>query len=302
MNSLITCVSQTNKSTCNQDFCGVIFNEKANFKGVIVSDGISSHPRSELSSKFCTNQLITKLEKVNTKDDVDFNLFFAEIKSELKLYAKTVLSDAELINNNFGTTLICVLEFEDEYFFAYIGNGSIWHISGNFNHFGKNRYLPWNSNNILNPHTIDQEGISALYKFISINDFVSCRPTIVKISKDEELYGNVILITTDGVFTNDEAKIGKDDNGIIWIMGEESMTLFYEKLNAFFKINYIENLENKLQEALDEYLSELRQRNIMHDDTTLGIIISTQSLNYQKTLVSNAHNNINETDTDSELH
>lgn len=285
MRPIISCATQTHKSTCNQDFCGVVINEKAIFKGVIVADGIGSHSRSELSSKFCTEKLKEKLELIDRKEDIDFELFYSQIKNELIDYANSVLSENELRNNPFGTTLICAIELDEEYKIAYVGNGSIWQISGNFNHFGVNRYLPWNTVNLLNPHTIEVEGKSALYKFISIDDSVSSKPAVIAISKNEDSFGDIIIITSDGVYTNDEVRIGKDDNDVIWIMGEESIKLLYNKLSIFLNRDLTNIEEIDLQGIINEYLTELKERKIMHDDTTLGIIISTKVLEYQQSLM-----------------
>jgi len=299
MKTIISCASQTHKSTSNQDFCGIVINEVANFKGVIVADGIGSHLKSELSSKFCTKLLIEKLKHVISFDNADFDAFYDSIKDELKVYSKKELTEDELKNNPFGTTLICAIELENEYFFAYVGNGSIWHISGNFNHFGENRYLPWNVNNLLTPHTVEEDGKSALYKYISICDTVACKPSIIRVSKSEDFFGDIIIITTDGVFTNDEVKIGKDDNDVIWIMGEESMSILFKKLSTLFNNapQYIN--EPDVQLMLNHYLSELKEKKIMHDDTTIGVIISPKVLQYQQITVDTLIKKTNETNTNS---
>lgn len=285
MKSIITCATQTHKSTSNQDFCSLIINEAAKFKGIIVADGIGSHFRSELSSKYCTEKIKERLEQIMTIEDLNLDLLFTQTRTDLKSYAHSHLKEDELNNNPFGTTLICALEFDDEYLIAYVGNGSIWQISGNFNHFGINRYLPWNTCNLLNPHTVEEEGKSALYKYFSINDSVSCKPSVIKVSKNEDCYGDIICITTDGVFSNDDVKIGKDDNDVIWIMGEESMKLLYAQLTEFFgqDLNKIEEID--VQVMLNKYLSELKERKLMHDDTTLGIIISPKVFQYQRSRV-----------------
>lgn len=299
MKSLISCATQTHKSTNNQDFYGSVINETANFKGVIVADGIGSHLRSELSSKFCTEQLKNKLEQLKNIEEIDFDIFFSQIKDELRLFSQKELTEDELKNNPLGTTLVCAIELEKEYKIAYVGNGSIWQISGNFNHFGTNRYLPWNSINLLNPHTIEVEGKSALFKFISIDDTVSCKPSVISISKNEDSFGDIIIITSDGVYTNDEVRIGKDDNEVIWIMGEESIKLLYDKLSIFFDHKLTDIQEVDIQSTINEYLSELKERKIMHDDTTLGIIISPKVLKYQQSRLDKLKIKQNEANTDS---
>lgn len=281
MNSIISCASQTHKKDKpNQDFCITFENSNLNIKGVIVSDGIGSHAFSEISSRFCVEKTKEKLESLE-KLPIDFKTLFHEIKTELIEYTSIELSNDDLNKTKLGTTLICAVELQEEYQIAYVGNGSIWQISGNFNHFGKAIALPWNSINLLNPHTIEQKGKSVLYKYISIAD-VSTIPSIIKLSKNEDAFGDIIIITSDGVYTSDEAKIGKDDNGVIWEMGEDTMIELYKTLDLFFSNNPIEVNNADLEFELNKYLTLLRERDIMDDDTTLGIIISPKTIEFQQ--------------------
>ena len=296
MSSLIACVSQTPKSTVNQDYCIEVENKIIPFKGIIVADGIGSHARSELSSKFCSDRLKLKLESIERKEDIDFNLLFSDIKNDLIEFIENELSDYELKNNPVGTTLICSIELEDEYKIAYVGNGSIWQLSGAFNSFSSNRYLPWNSINLLNPHTIEQEGRSALYKFFSIGESSSI-PSIITLSKNQDIYSDIIIITTDGIFTNDQMKIGKDENDVIWIMGEETMRLLYEKLDIFFKDHPNSATSNDLKVMLNDYLTELKNSKKLDDDATLGIIIQSNVFVYQKKRIELLNSKRNEANT-----
>lgn len=282
MKSIISFATQTHKTTINQDFACAVNNTVAEFHGVIVADGIGGHSRSELSSKFCTENLKEKLESLKNINEINFTKIFLEVKNNLILYAKDNLSVDELKENPLGTTLICALDLGEEYQIAYSGNGSIWQISGNFNHFGSNRYLPWNSVNLLNPHTIEEDGKSKLFRYISISDNVDATPSIIHLSKNETHFGDIIIITTDGVFTNDEVRIGKDDNDVVWSMGEESMVKLYESLNSLLSIHNSSMNEDELKLELERYLNVLKEKKIMHDDTTLGVIISPKVLQYQK--------------------
>ncbi len=279
--SIIAATSQTHKSTSNQDYFENVNNKKSLFTGVIVADGLGSHARSELSSKFAVESLKRELENCKIIETLNFEKLFIKIKQDLKEYALKNLSDEELLNNPFGTTLLCALDCEDEYRIAYVGNGAIFHISGGFNQFGPTRYIPWNVNNLLNPHTVEEEGKSAMYKFISIKDEISCKPTLFQISKSEDVFGDIIIIASDGVYTNDELKIGKDDNGVVWIMGEESEILLLNQLNLYFKENENFNNTNLLQ-TLESFLTQMKEKNLMHDDTTLGVIISPKVIKFQE--------------------
>jgi len=299
MNSIIACATQTHKTTTNQDYASVIDNVKVGFRGVIVADGIGSHSRSELSSNFCAEKLKEKLEEVDSVKNIDFKAIFSQIKNDLIEFADINLTTEEKVNNPFGTTLLCVLDLEDEYQIAYVGNGSIWQISGDFNHFGVNRYLPWNSINLLNPHTIEEDGKSKLYRFLSISETINPSPSTIIISKNETSYGDIIVIASDGVYTNDEVRVGKDDNGIVWMMGDETMLLLYETLKILFQSNPQEIKDEDVKFELEKYLNALKEKKIMHDDTTLGIIISSKVIQHQQSKLDKSQSKINSIESNS---
>lgn len=281
MNSIISCASQTHKKNKpNQDYCTSFTNPKLGIKGVIVADGLGSHLRSEISSKFCAERLKEKLETVDSPQ-INYKKLFAEVKTELKIFADTELNAEEKASTILGTTLICAVELDSEYQIAYVGNGSVWQISGNFNHFSASRSLPWNSINLLNPHNREENGESKMFKYISTAD-VSTIPSEIKLSKNEDAYGDIIVIATDGVYSNDEAKIGTDSKGIIWEMGEDTMIELYKALNALFMNNPSEISESDLHFELEKYLTLLRERDFMDDDTTLGMVISNRTIQYQQ--------------------
>jgi len=279
--SIISCASQTHKKDKpNQDFCVCFENNRHGFKGVIVADGLGSHYKSELSSKYCVEKLKEKLELIEILP-IRFKDIFAEVKKELENFAERELSNEDRSKTSLGTTLICAVEFPDEYQIAYVGNGSIWQISGNFNHFNSSRSLPWNSINLLNPHNREEDGQSKMFKYLSIAD-VSTIPSEIRLSKNEDTYGDIIVICTDGVYTSDEAKMGPDSKGVLWVMGEETMIKLYKALNGLFINSPDKITESNLQLELENYLTLLKEADIMDDDTTLGVIISEKTIHYQQ--------------------
>jgi PPM family protein phosphatase len=284
MTSLYACSTATIKSSVNQDYCLTVKNDRANFIGVIVADGIGSHFKAELSSKFCAEKLKEQLEKVENGSEIDFESLFKEIKNSLFEFAKQSTEfKFDEINKakSLGTTLLCALELEKEFIIAYSGNGSIWHTKGSFNKFSSNRYLPWNSINLLNPHCNEEEGKAALYRYISVSD-AQYLPTIIHLSKSLFTPGDIIIVTSDGVFSSDQVQIGKDDNETVWIRSEESMPILYNVLSEFLKKNPKEAKNEDLEFALNIFLENLKTKNYIHDDTTLGVIVSEKTIDFHQ--------------------
>jgi hypothetical protein len=180
-----------------------------------------------------------------------------------------------------GTTLLCALELENEFLIAYSGNGSIWHTKGSFNKFSPNRYLPWNSINLLNPHCSEEDGKAALYRYISVSD-AQYLPTVIRLSKNLFTPGDIIIVTSDGVYSSDQVQIGKDESETVWIRSEESMPILYSELSDFLKKNPKETKNEDLEFALNVFLENLKTKNYMHDDTTLGVIITEKAIDFHQ--------------------
>ncbi|MBP9923544.1 MAG: protein phosphatase 2C domain-containing protein [Bacteroidia bacterium] len=284
MSSLYACSTATAKSSINQDYCLTVKNERANFIGVIIADGIGSHFKAELSSKFCCEKLKEQLEIVENASEINFELFFQEIKSSLLEFAKQSPEfNFNEINKtkSLGTTLLCALDLENEFLIAYAGNGSIWHTKGSFNKFSPNRYLPWNSVNLLNPHCNEEDGKAALYRYLSVSD-AQYLPTVIRLSKNLFTPGDIIIVTSDGVYSSDQVQIGKDESETIWIRSEESMPMLYSELSDFLKNNPKETKNEDLEIALNIFLDNLKTKNYMHDDTTLGVIITEKAIDFHQ--------------------
>lgn len=276
--SLIATATITNKSE-NQDCKGEV--ESNDFKALFIADGLGSYKYAKLSSERIIDFFVNEVNKFQGNvNEIKFTEVFKQAKHKLIAYANEVITEDEKENNNdnlFGTTLISVIETDDKIKVSYAGNGAIWHIRGNFNEFPSQYLFPWSAVNILNPHTIPENGKEALYRLISNNnDYSECIPSIIELEKDTE-YGEIIMICTDGIYSGDQIKAGKNDKGI-WVKYEPLMLKFFEYISHFFKNNRLYNKES-IEQTLNQYLDEIKP--MLDDDATIGILISQKTLNYQ---------------------
>lgn len=274
--SLIATSTITNKSE-NQDCKGEV--ESDDFNAIFIADGLGSYKYAKLSSERVVDFFMNEAKQFQGKIlNVNFSEVYKSAKQKLIDFANDVITTEDNRDENlFGTTLISVVETEKKIKISYAGNGAIWHIRGNFNEFPDSYLFPWNAVNILNPHTIPQNGKEALYRLISNNDdFSECIPSTLELEKDNE-YGEIIMICTDGIYSGDQLKAGKNDKGI-WIKYEPAMLKFFEYLSHFFKSNTFYNKES-VEQILFQYLDEIKP--LLDDDATIGILISKRTLNYQ---------------------
>jgi PPM family protein phosphatase len=264
-----------------------------------LADGVGTSNKSEVSSAIVCKALYEEItegfdkvppEGINEGIIIEkFKLLSARIQSEIS----KIIDDEQDNMNSFKTTLICALDMPEKIILSYVGNGSILHIRGNFNEFAHNHPThksPWSASNLLNPHSIWQDGHNALYKYINhrSTEIQSC-PTVITITKDNCWFGDIFVLCTDGVHSADQTNIGEAEDGKIWIEAGDNLTKLYKSLSSFFKINQIDITEDKLKKMLDGFLDRIQ----IEDDSTIAVIITPQSIKYQNksTTGNNAGNN-----------
>lgn len=279
----IIAVSTETKKAENQDFADCFIGDSYN--AVFLADGLGSYKYAKKSSEIVVNFFKEKAELMGSSESVKnsvpsaFQQVYKEAKQKLIDYANETFSEEERKEDNLlGTTAITLVETENRIKIAYVGNGAIWHIRGNFNEFPESYLFPWNAINILNPHTIPEKGKEALYKLISDSaDFNESMPSVIEIDKDKVI-GDIIMICTDGIFSADQVKAGKNDKGI-WVKYENSMMEFFKHISHYFKTATLYD-NNSLLEIIKLYLAEIKPT--LDDDATIAVLLTKEVLAYQK--------------------
>lgn len=284
--------SDTRKSKNQDSFCEA-YVEKAQARIIAVADGVGSSFKAEQGSRTVAAKAVELVKKaiesketvnfnsIFDKIQIDFDAIFDQVQSALNAEVEGEFTDehqlAQLKPASFGTTLIVGIDFPDRFVAAYVGNGSIWHVSGLFNSFPSAMCLPWNAVNLLNPDTSMKEGREALYKiFFYKGEKKHHKPTVLQVSKLREDPGDMFIITTDGVYSADHAIAGKDDEGDIWVPSTPQFGLLCDYLKR-----YVESADDindaTLKEVINRYLAHINEAKIMDDDTTLGVFISQEA-------------------------
>jgi serine/threonine protein phosphatase PrpC len=282
----ILAVASTSNKEKNQDSCAVVKNEEAGLTAVIVADGIGSHFAADQGSHVVTESAASTLAELGQDSPVDLEDVFRAAHTRLK---KHVVEHAEAIPadvdwaNAFGTTLLCAVETRRHLLLGYVGNGALVHIRGNFNSFPESQLLPWSAINYLNPHSFSRNGKNVLYKLLSPRSLAPvASPTVLSLQKDNELFGDIVVACSDGICSYDQTPIGRDSDGRIWIGSDQTLELLFDALKSFFSRG--QWTRDALGEALETYLVTLREKNLVTDDCTLGVLITEQTLAYQEAL------------------
>jgi serine/threonine protein phosphatase PrpC len=282
--SIVASGTMSNKPV-GQDACKNIFVENGKAHIVAVADGLGSHPHAEKGSRFVVDKAVELLESalMSGNDRIDFDEVFKQIQGALDKHIEQLLpklpdSDKLIPEECFGTTLIVGIDYPDRFVAAYVGNGAIFNISGYFAEFPPVIYLPWNAINMLNPHTVEQDGREALYKLFSWKG-KTYSPTVFEIQKNRDIPGEIFVLTTDGVYSSDHSIPGKDSEGAIWIPSSITTERLFEFLKDYLLQSSIS--ESSLEQAIKiKYLSELKRNKEMDDCTTVGIIITEKCYDY----------------------
>jgi hypothetical protein len=159
---------------------------------------------------------------------------------------------------------------------AYIGNGSIIHMHGDFG-FEPNSIHRFS--NLMIPH-VDKNG--TLIRHISRQSIPSdLQPTFLEISLTAP-FGDIILFFTDGIVSLEGEQIIVDDSGRIWRNQSEAVSFILNELHQWLQRNCNEFSNKSLLAFNQEVLEDLKVMGKLEDDASMGIIITEGVLKFYR--------------------
>lgn len=246
-----------------QDFSDFICSEDQ--KMMVLCDGIGEFPLSNIASQTVCEIIIDKYY-----DDIDKVIFDKDIEKIASLPEKagTTIIFAQIKNNN-------------ELVLQYLGNGGCIHCDGSF--ADNTDDLPiYRFIEIITPH-VNSKGV--LVKHLS-NEGSGLERKRTKISYSmNNLFGDIFIFFSDGINSNENNVIIKDDQGRYWRNESTSLMFILENLNTFlFENAYKENFQDLLEDFNKDILLELNKNKHLDDDASLGFIINQKVLDYYRGL------------------
>ncbi len=283
--SAVASATYRQRPTDNEDAVGTAECPAHGLRAVVIADGLGSQEHAGLGAQWSVETVTHLIESATRWSAPDMRHLFVQARQRLRERAEVYCAQENLVcdwEQSFGTTLIVAVEDEHSLWLGYVGNGAIWHVRGGFNEFSENQYLPWNALNYLNPHTLQNEhGKEALYRLISTAEDDDAEPTILQIQKDT-VHGDLLMICTDGIHSNDQVNVGRTKDSTIWLKMEQPLLRFFEALKELFSRNDPETVtDQRLRAALERYLERLCADGLLDDDSSLGVIITSTALHYQ---------------------
>jgi len=196
--------------------------------------------------------------------------------------AKNILSNS--IDG--GTTLIsATIDSIEETLMlriAYIGNGSVFHLHGNYHEIHASHdssSKPYRFSNILIPH-IDKEGV--LLRHISHHsNEAELIPSFIDLSLTG-INGDIVLLFSDGISSLEDDIIVTDDQQRMWRYQSENVSIVLSDLHEWLKSKSSEINQKVMDDFLDSTLMKLKNDKKLEDDASIGLIISDSVLNYYK--------------------
>ena len=159
---------------------------------------------------------------------------------------------------------------------AYIGNGGIIHMHGDFG-FELNSIHRFS--NLMIPH-VDKNG--TLIRHISRQSIPSDgQPNCLDISLTAP-FGDIVLFFTDGIVSLEEEQIIVDDSGRIWRNQSEAVSFILNKLHEWLQRNCKEISNESLLVFNQEVLEDLKVMGKLEDDASMGIIITEGVLKFYR--------------------
>lgn len=264
----------------NEDACGVLGAAAGEARGVVVADGLGSYSHARLAARAAVRGVEAGAKALGEPTPGALRALFTAAHVAVRETARCVSDGDEAAAQSFGTTLLVALDTPAELWAAYAGNGAIWHVRGNFADFPAGTALPWCAVNLLAPHSVLHDGREVLYRIVDAADEAPPTPAVVRLQPDAD-FGDLLVVCTDGIYSADQLTQGTDVNGSLWISGEATLVELFRALRQLFA-EWDGQGEPPLEDALAAYLERLRERGMLEDDATVGVVVTAGALDYHR--------------------
>jgi PPM family protein phosphatase len=178
--------------------------------------------------------------------------------------------------NALQTTLAAVIELADSYLISYLGNGSLFHIRGDFWNFWERRW-PWCVTDLMLGHSfLSETGKDTLYGIVAPTG-LTAEVRVLQLWKDTT-YGDLLVLCTDGISSPDHLRVGRDANNKLWLEVNPHIDTL---LNQFLKPYFTQlRQQNDTAVGLEQALQTFLQAQAFDDDATIGILVSRHARDY----------------------
>jgi hypothetical protein len=165
---------------------------------------------------------------------------------------------------------------------SYLGNGSIYHLHGDY------AELPKSFNNINNFYRYSNLLIPHVNKDLELIKYVSHQseafniiPSTIELSLTG-INGDILFLFSDGICSLEDEIIVNDDKNRIWRNLSQIVAKIIDLFHKWLILNSKAFTEKKLISFIHDTLRELKEAKQIEDDASIGIIISEEAIKYYK--------------------
>lgn len=265
----------------NEDAATVFQGAAPSLRALAVADGLGSYTHAREAAQYVINRIaeLSSFSALKIDSAERLGLLFTKLRLDLRVHVRNLAAASCSESKSYGTTLLIAVETPSQLIAAYVGNGGIWHLPGNFAESTGPTGLPWSAANYLRPHSFFDEGQERLYNIIDLSErFDDLPPTVITVNKDRR-HGDIIVLCTDGIYSADQVVQGFDEKGDLWTSPGAAMVTLCDRFRSCFSPPCD---RSSLSAALESYLQDLKTRALLEDDATIGVIVTGEALDYQK--------------------
>lgn len=258
----------------DQDYSNYESNE--NYKAFVLCDGIGMYDDSGRYSQTVANAMMEKTYPSVEALDND--------QSVIKLKEDNIIG---------GTTILFCKEKGNNVYIEYLGNGGIIHMNGGF-YAKRIENEPFQYSNLMLPHVAKD---SSLFRYYSHNSSeVNHIPTKIDLSMNSH-EGDILLFYTDGINSLENNVILIDNQQRFWRNESDAVHYILRGLNEFLEneeLHIISDnrcdksiIQTSLEKFNEEILSELKEKALIEDDASLGIVLTGKVIDYYRNKIAN---------------
>lgn len=197
---------------------------------------------------------------------------------EIDTFAKAVVETIKSKNLIGGTTFIHAQAnvAAETITINYLGNGGIIHLNGNFNE-NPSSEIAYRYIQLMQPHVNPQ---GELTRHISHNSSANeLRFSRLTLNVNHH-QGDILLFYTDGINSVEENVIVQDNQGRLWRHESNAIYEILKALHSFLMTFSSDDFESELRLFNLEILNTLKEKKLLEDDASLGIIMTEEAKDF----------------------
>jgi len=127
----------------NEDAATVFQGAAPSLRALAVADGLGSYTHAREAAEYVIDRIAQLSSSLKIDSAERLALLFTKLRIDLRIHVRNLPAAPCSERGSYGTTLLIAVETPSQLIAAYVGNGGIWHLPGNFAESIGPAGLPW---------------------------------------------------------------------------------------------------------------------------------------------------------------